>query len=745
MKKILLLLLCNTLLQFTIAQTQQQLLDSAKNFPTMPRSTVDLVPFVGAVPTFGSGTPFNDLEFTLYDIDYIDGENSGGDVFMPVDPSDQFPGANKVKLIRCVLNTDFDAAYGSAKTDRIILGTAEHPNPFFLRGADGKDNDFAVILHFDYKNGAIQLKGQASDYRLVYVTIAQGVKTEGWYLFYTANNNIDLIAFIFPCWTIEPAVSGNPPNNLNPICNNDSTLRLLNPIHFKYAQPISTQQAVSPSIKQFGSNGKEIIGGITTDAQGYIYSFGLTDGNLDGQTDAENEMFITKIAPNGTTLWVKEIAMKEGTFLKAGTTDNDYLYVAGRTLGNLPGFTNAGKWDGILLKLNLSDGAIVAMNQWGNAGIDGYGNIVQDDAGNVYVSAQGSPNGTTGGTDADYLVAKHRKSDLTNVWRVIEPTTATGFSASAEAWGGLTYVANNTPGAGRLIVAGWYYSNTGANAFASVYENLNATMPTRPHSITLASPGGARADWILDNVVDKQGNIYFGGFTTGNFQGTHIGEGDAYIVKYSPQLTNPVFKQFGTTKSDLIYKLEIDTSGTIYAVGYTYGNYAGNNADVTLSTGDVFIQKFDQNLNFLNKKQFGTPHEDRANTSLRNSTLYIGGMTEGSMAGPNLGSFDGYVVAVKTSDLSFTTASVITSITNVNSAHPFIIYPSPTNNKLYIKGLSNIAQQYAIYNAQGQVIQTGNTLTSTNNSIDVSAYSSGLYAIAIFVEGKKHINKFIKN
>jgi hypothetical protein len=39
----------------------------------------------------------------------------------------------------------------------------------------------------------------------------------------------------------------------------------------------------------------------------------------------------------------------------------------------LPGFTNAGRWDGILLKLNLSDGQIVATNQWGNAGIDGYG------------------------------------------------------------------------------------------------------------------------------------------------------------------------------------------------------------------------------------------------------------------------------------------------------------------------------------------------------------------------------------
>lgn len=744
MRKLFTLLFIFSATHQSHAQTVQQLIDSAKKFPVMPRGTGDLISFVSGLPTFGSGTPFNDLEFTLYDSDYLDGENSGGDVFMPADPSDVFPGSNKVKLIRCILNTDLDAAYGSAKADRIILGTAAHPNPFFLRGADGKDNDYAVILHLDYRHGGIQLKGQPSDYRLQYATIAQGVQTEGWYLFYTANNDIDLVAFIFPCWVIEPAVSGNPPNNPNPICNADSILSLTNPTHFRFAQPIVTQAAVTPGIKQFGSNGKEVIGSITTDTQGHIYAFGFTDGNLDGQTDAENEMFITKIAPNGTTLWVTEMAMKEGTFLKAGTTDDEFIYVAGRTLGNLPGFTNAGRWDGILLKLKLSDGQIVAMNQWGNEGIDGYGNIVQDDAGNIFVSAQGSPAGPAT-TDPDYLVAKHRKSDLSNVWRVIEPTTATGFSASAEAWGGLTYAPGTTAGNGRLIVAGWYIAQAGANAFASVYENLNATVPTRPHSITIASPGGARADWILDNVVDKQGNIYFGGFTTGNFQGNHLGEGDAYIVKYSPQLTNPVFKQFGTAKSDLIYKMEIDTSGIIYAVGYSYGNYAGTNSDATLSTGDIFIQKFDRNLNFIGNKQFGTPHEDRANTSLRNGVLYLGGITEGSMVSPNLGSFDGYVVAVKTNDLSFTNPGLITSVGNPVPASPVVVYPNPVTDMLYIKGLGNTKQQYAIYNSKGQLVQSGTNLTAANNSINTSTLSGGLYCIKLIVEGKESSTKFLKS
>jgi hypothetical protein len=742
MKKIIPVLLLFFVQQLCTAQTIQQLRDSAVKFPVMSKGTADLIPFVGGLPTFSSGTPFNDLEFNIFDTDYMDGENSGGDVFMPVDPSDPFPGANKVKVVRCILNTDLNEQYGSGNADRIILGTAEIPTPFFLRGADGIDNDYAVILHMDYEHGYIQLRGQPTDYKLVYFKLTDGVQTEGWYLFYTANNNIDLVAFIFPCWVIEPAVSGNPPNNLNPICNSDSTLSLTNPTHFRYAQPINTSIAIPNGIAQYGSNGKEVVGGMTVDKQGNIYITGLTDGNLDGNADASNEIFVAKIAPNGTKLWVTELPMKEGTLLKAATTDDNFIYVAGRTLGNLPGFTNAGKWDGILLKLNLSDGQIVAMNQWGNPGIDGYGCIVQDDDGNIFVSAQGSVAGG-GGTDDVYLVAKHKKSDLTNVWRTLNAPNATGFKASAEAWGGLTYVKTATPGAGRLIAAGWYIATGGANAFASVYENLNTTAPTRPHSIILASPG-IRAEWFMDNTVDAQGNIYFAGFTTGNIGGNPIGEGDAFIAKYSPQLTNPVFKQFGTVKSDLISKLDIDANGIIYATGYTYGNYGGNNNDPSGRTGDVFIQKFDLNLNFLGNKIYGTPYEDRGYSYLKDTLLYIAGMTEGNMCGASNGSFDSYAFAVKTSDLSVINPGVITGVGNPVIASPYSIYPNPVQKEIFIKGLSNIPVEYVLYNEAGQIITSGNNLSVTSNKINIENFANGLYLLRITSKNNSVIVKVLK-
>lgn len=718
-----------------IAQTTQPLKAAAATFPPMPRGTADMIRFVtGGAPTFSSGAPFNDLDFTLLDTDYMDGENSGGDVFMPVDPSDVYPGANKVKYVRCVLNTDLNAVYQSANADRIILGTAEIPHPFFLRGSDGIDNDYAVIQHLDFRHGYIQLRGAAEDYRLVYCTKEEGCQTTGWYLFHAANTTPDLIAFIFPCWDIEPSVSGNPPNNRNPICNNDSTLSLTNPNHFRYAKAIVQAPAMAQGIAQYGSNGKEIIGGMTTDSQGNIYLFGCTDGNLDQRQDHENEIFVAKLNPDGKQEWVTELPMREGSMLKDGTTDERFIYVCGRTLGNLPGFTNAGRWDGIMLKLNLSDGQIVASNQWGNPGIDGYGNIVQDDAGNLFVSAQGSPSGPAT-TDDVYLVAKHRKSDLGSVWRALNAPNATGFIASSEAWGGLTYVPGPTPGAGRLIAAGWYFSNNGANAFVSVYENLNAASPTRPHSLIINTPN-ARADWVLDNVVDRQGNIYVGGFTTGDLGGAHQGEGDAFIIKYSPTLTNPVVKQFGTNRSDLIRKLEIDNQGIIYAVGYTYGHYDGNNQDPTQATGDIFIQKFDLNLNFLDKKQWGTPHEDRANTSLRGNTLYLGGMTEGAMCGTNQGTFDGYVFALNTNDLRLVKPTAIVTSTAQDlppTTSAAKVYPNPAQDLLYVGEAGN----YQIINHLGVTVREGHHQAG---NMPIGTLPSGAYVIKF----EQKVARFIK-
>jgi hypothetical protein len=637
--------------------TDAELLTAAQAFPAMPRDTADLIPFVGGAgggPTFTAGTPFNDLGITLLDTDYVDGENGGGDTFMPVDPSDELPGTGEVKYIRTVLNVDLSENYGAAYGDRIILGTDEIDVPFFSIGPDGLDNDYVVIQHFDYQFGAVQLRGTAADYELrQFDETADGVATSGWYLFYTGGDQMaqpDLIAFVFNFDDFAPTISGALPNNTAALGNGTGLLDLSDPQQFIFATPVSTTAAVVGDATQVGTSGKEIVEAVAVDAKGNTYLAGATDGTFIDGPDVDHRLFVSQTLADGSLGWVTELPMREGSTLKAAIADDEFLYVAGRTLGALPGFTNAGRWDGIILKLRLDTGEIVATNQWGNAGIDGYGNLELDDAGHLFVSGQGSPPGQ-GGTDDLYLVAKHRTSDLGNVWRQLDATAQQGFAASAEAWGGLTFVPDGTaPGEGTLVVAGWVISFGGANAFATTYSDLNAATPTIDSSIILTPPGTS-AEWIMDSVVDAAGNIYFAGYTTGNLGGPHQGEGDAFIARYDSNLQNPVIRQFGTSRSDMFRYLEINANDTIYATGYTYGDLAGSNADPTGRTGDVIVYTFDTHLDTLDATQFGTPHEDRGISDLFDGILTIGGMTEAAMADVSRGSFDGYVVKLDAATL----------------------------------------------------------------------------------------------
>jgi hypothetical protein len=727
------------------AQTTRQLLDSIAKFPPMPTNAFEVSILNGSFgqQTFGSGTPFNDLSYTLFDTDYMEGETSGYDVFCSVDPSDEFPGSNTVKYILAVSNVATDAIYNCAKGDRIILGSADHAQPFFRRGNDGKDNDYAVIKHFDYNNGHIQLKGTPNDYRLLYATKADSAKTTGWYLFYVGNGNIDLTAFIFPCDSVDNA----PANFATALCNPTKSLDLNNPKQFRFAQSLPSMPIFSNNFAQTGSRGKDIVNGIAVDKQGFAYLFGNTDGNLDrAATRPANEMFVSKINPQtGQTMWSTEIGERNGALLFDAVTDSQFIYATGRTFGALPGFQSKGVWDAIIVKMRLDNGQIVATQQWGESGIDGFGNITLDDAGNLYCSGAGSPpnaivGGNMGTGDSAYVVAKFRASDLQKVWVAVDPVLPVN-NLVAEAWGGISYIPSTQAGRGKLVVGGWFRPNTtpptGADGFVKVYENLDQTRPTSSAVFSVSS-SSFRADWVWDNTVDDEGNIYAVGGTTGNLQGTHRGDADAFIVKFGPNLTNPQFRQFGTTKADLFARIEFDTTTkTLFAIGYTYGNYTaggytGRNADTTGLTGDVIIQKFDKNLQPLAALQFGTAGEERGWGAIKGDVLYIGGMTEGAMSGTALGSFDGYGVGFKTRDLSAFRPTLTTKTKEIVTT-TLSIYPNPSRDFVY----SKIENGYQIFNAVGVLVQQSR---ETTDRVFVGDLPAGVYVL----KSENGVGRFVK-
>jgi hypothetical protein len=724
------------------AQTDAELLEAAQAFPPMPREAADLLgPFVPPADfTFASGTPFNDLEYTLFDTSYIEGETGGFDTFMPADPEAPFPGTGTVKLVRGVNNLDLEAAYSGPPGDRVILGTADVPVPFFLKGPDGVDDDYGVIQNYDYTHGFIQLHGTADDYGLIYATEAEGVATEGHYLFYTGGGDIDLVAFVWPCDELGLPVSGNPPQNDQLLCDDDGRIALDDGVNFRFAPTYPSAPTLPEALAQFGTPGKEIVGGVTADAAGNAYVFGASSGSVGGTLeDAEHSVFVTQFDAGGGRGWTFELEATDGTLLFDAAADGAHLYAVGRTLGALPGFENAGRWDGIVLKLDLATGALVDADQYGTPGLDGYGNVTLDGAGGLYVSGAGSSAGDAG-TDPDYLVAKHDAATLDNVWRVVEPPVASGPVFVSEAWGGLSYAPPTDGRPARLLAGGWFMTAGGAAGFLSLYEGIDSNAPQRVAAAILNS-AGQEADWVLDNAIGPDGSLYAAGYTTGALGGPHEGDGDAYVARFDADLTNPRFVQTGTPHSDLFRKLELGDDGALFAVGTTYGSVEGANADPEGLTGDVLVQKFSPALDPLATAQFGTAGEERGYAALRGDLVLVGGMTEASLGGESAGSFDAFAVALDPVDLAVVDVGTV-GVEPSPQPVAVALYPNPVADAVTVAGVRGV-DRYTVFDALGRAVLRGGPV-APGGRIEVAALPPGVYVVRLAARTDVVIRRIVK-
>ena len=731
------------------AQAQDTVLNYVKTFPAMPRDVAGLVPFINGPDelTFASGTPYNDLVYTAFETGYMDGETDGFDVFYPIDPARATPGADAVRYVRTTGNVDLDVTYSGPAGDRILLGTAADTAPYFRRGANGVDDDWLTIQNFDYRHGRIELPGAPSDYELVYCSEADGCATTGYYLVYTAAAAFDLIAFVFACDDVGLPVSGNPPRNPRALCNADGALSLDNPTQFAFVQAGGggSSPVLPQGLRQFGTAGKEIVGGIEADAEGNVYSYGSSDASLATGAWIDHGIWVSRTNADGSAGWTTELPIRDGSLLFDAAHDDTYLYLAGRTLGALPGFQNAGRWDAILLKLRLDDGSIVASDQWGNSNLDGYGSIVLDDAGALYVTGAGSPPGQSS-TDPDHLLAKHRTSDLGNVWRVLDAPDAQQVFVS-EAWGGASYHPGAAPGAGTLAVGGWYMSVGGSNAFASLWRDLDAAEPTRVAATTLAS-AGAEADWFLDSAFDSLGNVYYVGYTTGDLDGANAGEGDAFVVKYDAQLANPQVRRIGSGASDQFRRIETTATGELYAVGYTYGGL-----DPTLGytpdgrSGDVLLARLDYDLTVQAVKQYGTPNGDeRGYVTTAGGRVFVGGLTDGTLVGPSAGSYDVWLAEVDAETLEVgRTSSANDQAATTSLRAQLAVWPNPV-----VAGSPvNVSLRGA---ARGAVVRVGDARGGVQRtyeldgptSIVLDGFAAGLYFLeAISPDGQRVARRLV--
>jgi hypothetical protein len=141
-------------------------------------------------------------------------------------------------------------------------------------------------------------------------------------------------------------------------------------------------------------------------------------------------------------------------------------------------------------------------------------------------------------------------------------------------------------------------------------------------------------------AIDKTGNVYLTGSTTGDLNGKNSGKEDIFIAKYTSEGQIQWIKQFGTDSSDVARGIYSDNKGNIYVTGNT-GDKLGQ---ASSGKNDCFIMKLDSNGNKSYITQFGTPEDDYSYSIAGGpgSDVLVCGTTWGSFAGKNKGFIDGF-------------------------------------------------------------------------------------------------------
>ena len=154
--------------------------------------------------------------------------------------------------------------------------------------------------------------------------------------------------------------------------------------------------------------------------------------------------------------------------------------------------------------------------------------------------------------------------------------------------------------------------------------------------------GTDKAEYAMNHVVDKKGNIYISGKTTGILAGKNYGQNDGIIMKLDSSGNTLWSRQFGTSGDEDEQWSAIDNTGCVYITGSTTGAFTGKN----FGKEDIFVVKYNPDGKMLWSKQFGTDSTDIGKGIFvdNKGSIYITGSTSGKLGKTSLGKSDGFIM-----------------------------------------------------------------------------------------------------
>jgi hypothetical protein len=340
---------------------------------------------------------------------------------------------------------------------------------------------------------------------------------------------------------------------------------------------------------------------ITTDAAGNVYSTGYFRQTVDfdpGVAVANHtslgywDVFVQKLNSNGDFVWAKTFGAADSTE-SAGrsiTTDNNgNLYTTGSFGGTVDFDPNAGVFisstngyhDVFVTKLDTA-GAFIWAKTIGGPGADVSKDIIVDNSGNVYVT--GFYNGTV---DFD------PNSGVTNL----------------SSMGGMDVFIQKLDASGNLLWA----------------KSIGGTGSEDGHSMSLDAAGNISLTGIFQGTVD-----FDPGAGTANLISN--GDYDSFLLKLDAAGDYIWAKSFGGTEADIAYSVDTDQLNNMYVSGIfkdtaDFDPDAGSYLLSSNGNFDFFIQKLDQNGDFIWAKAMGGPGMDGCYSSAIDSlgNVYLTG------------------------------------------------------------------------------------------------------------------------
>ncbi|NMG22854.1 SBBP repeat-containing protein [Brasilonema bromeliae] len=152
---------------------------------------------------------------------------------------------------------------------------------------------------------------------------------------------------------------------------------------------------------------------------------------------------------------------------------------------------------------------------------------------------------------------------------------------------------------------------------------------------------GISGDDLSEKIsIDKAGNVYVVGGTSGSLGGANAGNYDAFVTKYDNRGNRLWIRQFGTLGFDVASDVAVDNAGNVYVSGATNGSLVtsrsisgANPSFFTTSNTVAFVTKYDSNGNQLWIQKLGAA----------GTISDISGFTNGSLGGTNAGSYDAWI------------------------------------------------------------------------------------------------------